>query len=60
MNRLVNMDFALNIVIGNIISLVAGVFIMLSMWTNDEKHAYGYQFLNAFILMISSAFFLLR
>ena len=52
------MDLALNLVIGNIISLVAGVFIILSMWVNDEKQAYKYQFLNAFILMISSVFFL--
>lgn len=52
------MNLALNIVIGNIISLVAGVFIILSMWVNDEKQAYKYQFLNAFILMISSVFFL--
>ena len=51
------MDFALNIVIGNIISLVAGIFIILSMWVNDEKKAYFYQFLNAFILMFSSVFF---
>lgn len=51
------MDFALNIVIGNVISLVAGIFIILSMWVNDEKKAYFYQFLNAFILMISSVFF---
>ena len=51
------MDFALNIVIGNIISLIAGIFIILSMWVNDEKKAYKYQFLNAFILMISSVFF---
>ena len=27
------------------------------MWVNDEKQAYKYQFLNAFILVISSAFF---
>ena len=51
------MDIALNIVIGNIISLVAGVFIILSMWVNDEKEAYKYQFLNAFVLIISSVFF---
>ena len=51
------MDIGLNIVIGNIISLVAGVFIILSMWVNDEKQAYKYQFLNAFILIISSVFF---
>ena len=48
----------LNIVIGNIISLIAGVFIILSMWVNNEKQAYKYQFLNAFILMISSVFFI--
>ncbi|WP_458404577.1 YgjV family protein [Methanobrevibacter sp.] len=52
------MELALNIIIGNIISLIAGVFIILSMWVNDEKQAYKYQFLNAFILMISSVFFL--
>ena len=51
------MDLSLNIVIGNVISLIAGVFIILSMWVNDEKQAYKYQFLNAFILIISSVFF---
>ena len=51
------MDLPLNVIIGNIISLIAGVFIILSMWVNDEKKAYFYQFLNAFILMISSVFF---
>ena len=52
------MNIAINIIIGNVISLVAGIFIILSMWVNDEKKAYKYQFLNAFILMISSVFFL--
>ena len=52
------MDLAWNILVGNAISLVAGVFIILSMWVNDEKQAYKYQFLNAFILIISSVFFL--
>ena len=51
------MVLPLNIVIGNVISLIAGVFIILSMWVNDEKQAYKYQFLNAFILLISSVFF---
>lgn len=51
------MDLPLNIVIGNVISLIAGVFIILSMWVNDEKQAYKYQFLNAFILIVSSVFF---
>ena len=51
------MDIGLNIVVGNVISLIAGIFIILSMWVNDEKQAYKYQFLNAFILMISSVFF---
>ena len=50
------MDLPINIVIGNVISLIAGIFIILSMWVNDEKKAYKYQFLNAFILMISSVF----
>ena len=52
------MDLAMNIVIGNAISFIAGIFIILSMWVNDEKKAYKYQFLNAFILIISSVFFL--
>ena len=51
------MDLPLNIIIGNIVSLIAGVFIILSMWVNDEKKAYLYQVLNAFILIISSVFF---
>ena len=51
------MDLPINIVIGNVISLIAGIFIILSMWVNDEKKAYKYQFLNAFILMISSVFY---
>ena len=52
------MNLPVNIVIGNVISFIAGIFILLSMWVNDEKEAYKYQFLNAFILMISSVFFL--
>ena len=52
------MDLPINIIIGNGISLIAGIFIILSMWVNDEKEAYKYQFLNAFVLVISSAFFL--
>ena len=52
------MSIAWNIIVGNVISLVAGIFIILSMWVNDEKQAYKYQFWNAFILMISSVFFL--
>lgn len=51
-------DLPWNIIVGNIISLIAGVFLILSMWVNDEKRAYKHQFLNAFILMISSFFFL--
>ena len=51
------MVLAFNLIIGNIISFIAGIFIILSMWVNDEKEAYKYQFLNAFILMISSVFF---
>ena len=52
------MTFAWNLIVGNIVSFVAGIFIILSMWVNDEKQAYKYQFWNAFILMISSVFFL--
>ena len=52
------MNLPMNIIIGNAISLIAGIFILLSMWVNDEQEAYKHQFLNAFILMISSVFFL--
>lgn len=52
------MNLPMNIIIGNAISLIAGIFILFSMWVNDEKEAYKHQFLNAFILMISSVFFL--
>ena len=52
------MDLPANIIIGNIISLIGGFFLILSMWVNDEKKAYKHQFINAFILMISSVFFL--
>ncbi|MCQ2971464.1 MAG: YgjV family protein [archaeon] len=51
------MNLPLNIVIGNAISLIAGIFILFSMWVNDEKEVYKHQFSNAFILTISSAFF---
>lgn len=52
------MNVAINIIIGNAISLVAGIFLILSMVVNDDKKAYKHQFLNAFILMISSFFFM--
>lgn len=52
------MSLGINIIIGNVISLIAGIFIILSLWVNDEKEAYKYQFLNAFVLVISSVFFL--
>lgn len=46
-----------NIIVGNLISLVAGIFVLLSLWVNDDKRVYGYQILNAFILIIASFFF---
>ena len=46
-----------NIIVGNLISLVAGIFVLLSLWVNDDKKVYGYQILNAFILIIASFFF---
>lgn len=51
------MDLPVNVIIGNAISFIAGIFLILSMVVNDEKQAYKHQFLNAFILMISSFFF---
>lgn len=51
------MNLPINILIGNGISFVAGIFLILSMIVNKDKQAYKYQFLNAFVLMISSFFF---
>lgn len=52
------MDFAWNILVGNGISFIAGIFLIVSYCINDVKKAYKYQFLNAFVLAISSVFFL--
>ncbi len=51
------MILAWNVVVGNGISLFAGIFLVISYYINDAKKAYFYQFLNAFILAISSVFF---
>ena len=51
------MNLPVNIIIGNAISLIAGIFLVVSMVVNDQKRAYKHQFLNAFVLMISSFFF---
>ena len=52
------MDLAWNILVGNGISFIAAIFLIVSYCVNDVKKAYKYQFLNAFILAISSVFFL--
>lgn len=52
------MNLPINILIGNGISLVAGIFLLISCIVNDEKAAYKYQFLESFTLTISSIFFL--
>ena len=46
-----------NILVGNGISFIAGIFLIVSYCINDVKKAYKYQFLNAFVLAISSVFF---
>ena len=51
------MYLPLNIIAGNLISLFAGIFVIFSLWVNDDKKAYKYQILNAFILIIASFFF---
>lgn len=51
------MSLAWNVVVGNGISLFAGIFLVISYYINDAKKAYFYQFLNAFTLAISSVFF---
>lgn len=52
------MNLPINILIGNGISLIAGIFMLISCIVNDEKKAYKYQFLESFTLTISSVFFL--
>lgn len=51
------MAIPLNIMIGNVISLIAGIFVILSLCVNNDKKAYKYQIMNAAILVISSFFF---
>ncbi|WP_405267080.1 YgjV family protein [Methanobrevibacter sp.] len=46
-----------NIIVGNLISLFAGIFVIFSLWVNDDKKAYKYQILNTFILIFASFFF---
>ena len=50
-------NLPMNIIIGNIISLFAGIFIMASLVINDDKRAYKCQIYNAAILVIASFFF---
>lgn len=51
-------DLPMNILIGNGISFIAGIFLLISCCVNDAKKAYKYQFLEAFTLTVSSIFFL--
>ena len=51
------MNLPMNILIGNLISLLAGIFIMISLVVNDDKKAYTFQFLNTSTLVIASFFF---
>ena len=46
-----------NIIVGNLISLFAGIFVIFSLWVNDDKKAYKYQIFNTFILIFASFFF---
>jgi len=56
--NILSMSIAWNILAGNGISLIAGVFLILSYSTSSIKNAYKYQFLNALVLAVSSVFFL--
>ncbi|MBQ2962643.1 YgjV family protein [Methanobrevibacter sp.] len=51
------LNLPMNILIGNVISLIAGIFIMISLVVNDDKKAYKFQFLNTSTLVIASFFF---
>ena len=50
-------NLPMNILIGNLISLVAGIFLMISLVVNNDKKAYTFQFLNTSTLVIASFFF---
>ena len=45
------------ILIGNMISMLASVFLILSCWVNTKKSAYLFQILEALTLCISAVFF---
>ena len=51
------MTLPINIIIGNLISLFAGILIIASLCINDDKKAYKYHLINALILIIASFFF---
>ena len=51
------MSLPTNIIIGNFISLIAGIFIIASLIINDDKKAYTFQLLNTLTLVIASFFF---
>ena len=55
--RIYYMSLSMNILVGNIISLVAGIFLIISLCVNNDKKAYKFQFLNTFTLMFASFFF---
>lgn len=45
------------ILIGNMISMLASVFLILSCWVNTKKSAYLFQILEALTLCVSAVFF---
>lgn len=51
------MAIPMNIMAGNFISLVAGIFLIISLCINNDKGAYKFQFLNTLTLMFASFFF---
>lgn len=51
------MSLPIHILIGNLISLIAGIFLMASLVVNDDKKAYKFQLLNTSTLVIASFFF---
>ena len=51
------MSLPINILVGNLISLIAGIFLMVSLVVNDDKKAYKFQLLNTSTLVIASFFF---
>ena len=47
----------MNIIIGNMISLIAGILLIVSLCMNDNRNVYRFQIYNALVMIVASFFF---